>query len=318
MLTSAALLGNDGSATATPTGGIQLTREARISMEKERLTIGSDQVAVEYEFLNTTDQDVTTEVAFPVPGYNLGSLFSPSLHGDLENWHVWVEGKELKYQTEVKALVNGVDQAALLRRLSIDIESFGHFDQHADGNITEDIQKLSKPEQEELTRAGLFEDGIVPTWTVLKTYHWQQRFPAHKILHVKHQYTPELGLEHLDLDNLQGKTEEPFAKLSDSCVDPALRKTLIAAVPNDNGFGGGGFINPVWVDYILTTANTWKTPIKDFELVIEKPKPEGQVQYYVSLCWDGKMEMRAGTLVAKAANFVPKRELRVMFFQGGH
>ena len=114
MLTSAVLLGNDGSATATPTGGIRLTREARISMEKERLTIGRDQVAVEYEFLNTTDQDITTEVAFPVPGYDLGSLFSPSFHGDLENWHVWVEGKELKYQTEVKAVVNGVDQAALL------------------------------------------------------------------------------------------------------------------------------------------------------------------------------------------------------------
>jgi len=317
LLTSAVLLGNDGSAKANPVGGIQLTREARISMEKERLTIGTGLVSVEYEFLNTTDRDITTEVAFPVPGYVIASLFTPSVPGALSGWHVWVEGKELQYQTEVKVAVNGVDYATLLRKLAIDIESFGHFNQRPDGQISSEIQKLPKAQQEELTRAGLVEDGI-PGWTVLKTYHWQQRFPAHKILHVKHEYSPELGLEHLDLANLQGKIGEPFAKLSDSCVDPALRKVLIEAVPNDNGFGGGGFINPVWVDYILTTANTWKTPIKDFELVIEKPKPERHEQYYVSLCWDGKVERRSdGTFVAHAANFVPKRELRVMFFQVG-
>jgi hypothetical protein len=318
LLTSAVLLGNDGSAKATPTGGIQLTREARISMEKERLTIGTGRVAVEYEFLNTTDRDITTEVAFPVPAYDIGSRFSPSAPVELSGWHVWVEGKELKYETEVKAVVNGVDQAALLRRLSIDIVSFGHFDQRPDGQIVSEIQKLPKAQQEELTRAGLVSDGV-PAWTALKTYHWQQMVPAHRILHVKHEYTPELGLEHLDLANLQGKTEEPYAKLSDSCVDPGLRQTLIAAVPNDNGFGGGGFINPVWVDYTLTTANTWKTPIKGFELVIEKPKPTRHEQYYVSLCWDGRLE-RVGPdrFVAREENFVPKRELRVMFFQVGN
>src|SRR5271169_3230823 len=171
LLMSARLLANDGSAEATPTGGIQLKREARISMEKERLTSSGWLVVVEYEFLSTANKDITTEVAFPVPGYVLGSLFSPSLHGDLENWQVWVEGRELKYQTEVKAVVNGVDQAALLGRLSIDITSFGHFDQQANGRITDDIQRLSKAQQEELTRAGLFENGIVPAWTVLKTYH---------------------------------------------------------------------------------------------------------------------------------------------------
>jgi hypothetical protein len=96
-----------------------------------------------------------------------------------------------------------------------------------------------------------------------------------------------------------------------------LRKTLIAAVPNDNGFYEGS-IDPLWVDYILTTANTWKTPIKDFELIIEKPKPKGPEHYYVSLCWDGKIEKRGVDMfVARVANFVPKRELRVMFFQVG-
>ena len=99
---------------------------------------------------------------------------------------------------------------------------------------------------------------------------------------------------------MQGKTK-PYAKLSDSCVDPSLRNTLVAAAPNDNGFSDRG-IPTVWVDYILTTANTWKTPIKDFELVVERPKPERHEQYYVSFCWDGKVKKRGpDTFVATLA-----------------
>jgi hypothetical protein len=137
LLLCGLVFGNDGSAEATPVGGIRLKREARISMEKERLTIGRDRVTVEYEFLNTTNQDITVEIAFPIPPFGWAYLLSPSVHGDLEGWHVWVEGKELKYQTEVKAsaerapdlpgLPDSVDQAPLLRRMSIDIESFGQF-----------------------------------------------------------------------------------------------------------------------------------------------------------------------------------------------
>jgi hypothetical protein len=67
----AVALAND-SAASTAAGGIQLRREANISMEKERLTISQDKVKVEYEFLNQTDNDITTEVAFPIPPYTNG------------------------------------------------------------------------------------------------------------------------------------------------------------------------------------------------------------------------------------------------------
>ncbi len=85
-------------------------------MEKERLTIGMERVAVEYEFLNTTGQDITTEVLFPLPAEKLDAysqaVTSPWI------WHVWVEGKELPYETEVRATNgSGVDQTDLLRRL---------------------------------------------------------------------------------------------------------------------------------------------------------------------------------------------------------
>ena len=71
-----------------------------------------------------------------------------------------------------------------------------------------------------------------------------------------------------------------------------------------------------WVDYILTTANTWKTPIKQFELVVERAKPDTSAKYYyVSFCWDSQiLQPDPDHFVARATNFVPKRELSIAFF----
>jgi hypothetical protein len=66
------------------------------------------------------------------------------------------------------------------------------------------------------------------------------------------------------------------------------------------------------VDYILTTANSWKTPIKDFTLIIGRA---GGGREYVSLCWDGPIKnLDADHFVTRATNFVPKKELHVVFF----
>ncbi len=92
ILVSSIAFGNDGSGEAVPSGGLQLRREARISMEKERLIIGMERVAVEYEFLNPTGQDITTEVLFPLPAEHLN--FSPRPLPIL-GWHVWVERKRI-------------------------------------------------------------------------------------------------------------------------------------------------------------------------------------------------------------------------------
>jgi hypothetical protein len=98
MLVSGTLaLGNDGAA-STGVGGIQLRREANISMKQERLTISESKVTVEYEFLNDTDKDITTEVAFPIPPYDNKSD-DPGGIPSFNDFHLWVDGKELKYST---------------------------------------------------------------------------------------------------------------------------------------------------------------------------------------------------------------------------
>ena len=117
--------GNDGAA-SVGVGGIQLKREARISMEKERLTVAREKVTVEYEFLNSTDEDITTEVAFPVPPYD-ETYLDASFHKRLDDFRVWVEERETKYETDVKAMLNGVDYSELLRNMGVDVVSLGHF-----------------------------------------------------------------------------------------------------------------------------------------------------------------------------------------------
>jgi hypothetical protein len=67
-----------------------------------------------------------------------------------------------------------------------------------------------------------------------------------------------------------------------------------------------------YIDFILTTANTWKTPIEDFTLIVERPHLKGAQQNLVSFCWDGPVaKLDADHFEAHLTNFVPKKELRI-------
>jgi hypothetical protein len=305
---------NDGSATSTPAG--QLTREPRISMDKQRLTIGKEKVTVEYEFLNESNQDIVTDVAFPVPPY----YWQPYQDLRTEDSRVWVEGNAVAYETEAKALVDGMDYGPILRGLDVDVASFGHYSEHKKGwPKWPDIERLPLTDKDYLRRLGLFVTGdVIPKWRVEKTYHWRQNFPARQPVHIRHEYKPVPGQSspYLTVEELRGKdprlgVQPAEAKLSDVCVDPPLRRNLMAK-------GADEFVvfQAYWVDHVLTTANTWKKPIKQFELTIETPtstKPNDR--WYPSLCWGGRIQQKdVDHFVATAMNFVPTRELRVMFF----
>src|SRR5437667_158345 len=102
------------------------------------------------------------------------------------------------------------------------------------------------------------------------------------------------------------------------CMEPALQQTLIGAARREKK-EESGYIPSEWVDYVLTTANTWKTPIKDFELIVERPRPKPgspeRGQWFVSFCWDGAVtRLDADHFSGRLINFVPKRELHVVFF----
>jgi len=318
-------LGND-SAASTAIGGIQLRREANISIEKERLTISEAKVTVEYEFLNQTDKDITTVVAFPIPPYDVGFVDAGGQR-NFNDFRLWVEGKELKYSTEAHARLCDKDYSGLLKSLGIDIASFGQFDVDREGNPTGQITKLSEGQRDQLFRLGLISgpDAAplgLPNWDAVKTYYWTQTFPSHKVLHVRHEYTPGIGFGTIFPSDLNANEAHPSDIRSDiknSCIDPALQKRLTDQAIKNYKDGEAAPLGMAWVDYILTTANSWKTPIKDFTLIIDRRKDLKQIagaeMQGVSMCWDGPVkELDAAHLLVHKTDFVPKKDVHISFF----
>jgi hypothetical protein len=326
----------DDSAASIAAGGLVARRETRIVMAKEVLRISPDKIVVDYDFRNDTDQDVTTEVAFPVPPYSYGPESPDITDASFSDFKLLVDGKTVAYQTEAKATLNGKDVTAVLTADNIDIASFGHIRQPdpASGQMqTPDVSRLPQAEQQRLATLGLFdaEDGW-GLWTVKLQYHWTQTFPAHSTVHIQHQYTPVDGGELMPIDTLKYVSEskqptgdadtvqyelQDMQRLESLCPDPAflsgLIKQMVASQPDS-----GELAQPHWVDFILTSANTWKQPIEDFTLIVERGKPELEKdQNVVSLCTPQNApvtKIDANTFQVHLANFVPKDELRIGFF----
>ncbi len=326
----------DDSAASIAAGGLVPRREIRIVMAKEVLQISPTKVVVDYDFRNDTDQDVTTEVAFPVPPYAYGPDSPTIPEASFSDFKLAVNGNSVPFQIEAKATLDGKDVTAILTADKIDIPSFGHLTE-TDGSDpqihTPDIERLPKAEQQRLAQTGLFdaEDGW-GLWDASLQYHWTQTFPAHSTTHIRHQYTPVEGSELMQPDTLQNVSQhkepsgdaetvkyarEDMQLLEGLCPDPSLLSGMIARI-DASGPGYGQYDHPHWVDFILTSANTWKQPIEDFTLTVDRGKPEeDNAQTFVSFCSPQNApvaKLDADHFQVHLANFVPAAELRIGFF----
>jgi hypothetical protein len=182
--------------------------------------------------------------------------------------------------------------------MQVDAASFGHLDDQQ--AKTTDVSRLNDAQRRQLVALGALDsqDQMMPTWRVEKKYHWTQTFPAHGTVHVRHEYTPVLGASNM--------VSEP--EYSSLCPSPAMRKSIAK-----NGNSESNMTGLNYVDFILTTANTWKTPIEDFTLNIERPSEDYPVND-VSLCWNGPVtKTDANHFSAHVSGLVPNKELRVGF-----
>ncbi len=294
-------------------GGLELRTERRVTMARERLYIGARKgqprtdigilgllVRVEYEFVNDTTEDVSTEVAFPIAPlpFPNGSLWPTSR---FESFRVWVDGREIAPKKSVRAFRDGRDVTAILGSAGVPVESYGGFDEEKGADV---FHRLPRERSDLLVREKLVSDDLDwPLWDVAVTYHWLQKFPAGKTVKVRHEYHPSFGAE------LVHPSEVAVGR-ADGCFDGKSAASASQRKPRQEG-QEEKIIPLMWVDYILTTANTWKTPIRDFELVVERP-----ADTRVSFCWDGEVERVEKTQFrARVKDFVPKRELRVYFYK---
>jgi hypothetical protein len=309
----------DDGAASIAAGGIVMTREPRITMAKEVLFISESKVRVDYDFRNDTDRDITTEVAFPIPDYSYeAEERTPSEQG-FDDFKLWVEGKPVNYAVEAKAMVNGQDYSALLRSMGVDIASYGH---STDNDTQPQIQRLTSTQKLQLARASVIDSkDNTPKWKVRKKYYWTQTFPAHGIVHIRHEYTPVVGGSISIASGTMlttGKVSEGDEELASVCPTPELLRTLRQDTQRAHHMVGIQY-----VDFILTTANTWKQPIVDFTLEVERPPLTKGSDHspadanFVSFCWDGPIEkIDANHFQAHITNFLPVKELHIGFLQG--
>ncbi|MDM8556199.1 DUF4424 family protein [Desulfococcaceae bacterium HSG7] len=321
VLSLVQLEAND-SAVETAAGGLQLRSEKRVSILKERLYIGKEIIAnvpsnipilenrykiiVEYEFLNQSTQDVITEVAFPIPEFKYPG---ESLIQDrnIGGFKVEIDGKVISYSTEIRAIVDGQDVTALLQKVGIEIESFGRFNHHSSDPNHYQIRRLPKEMQAHLKTAGILGGGYYPKWGVSITHHWKQTFLPGKIVKVRHEYDAIPGFSFSD------EIPKYLASLKKGCFDENLAHNMRIVQEQKSKQKDNVLIWADWVKYILTTANTWKMPIQNFELIVEAPK-----DHFVSFCWDSKLEkLYNNRFRATVSDFTPTKELLVYFFKVG-
>jgi hypothetical protein len=318
VVITASLHADDGAASIAAGGIVVMKQEPRIVMAKEVLQISAKKVIVDYDFRNDSDADITTEVAFPIPGYSLAMEdIKPSAQG-FDDFRLWIDGDPARYQVEARAFLKDAEYTELLRGMHVDVASFGH----ATSNVeTPDIRKLTANQRQQLEALALIdhEDGS-PLWMVKKTYHWQQAFPARKTVHIRHEYSPVFGSENSVAYGLGSNPDQRAAKEIESfCLDGRLRDSLSEIANSKDRWASYSY-----VDFILTTANTWKTPIEDFTLIVERPhwknnQGEPDLADYVSFCWDGPITKIDGDhFSAHTGNLVPAKELRVGFFSVEH
>jgi Domain of unknown function (DUF4424) len=335
----------DDSAAAIAAGGLVPRRETRIVMAREVLQISVKKVVVDYDFRNDTAEDVTTEVAFPISPYSSGFVEGPQPEAQsFQSFKLWVDGKPVHYESEAKATLNDKDVSALLEANHIDIPTFGHFNVSLDSKRVEvtktpDFTRLPKSARDQLVKAGLFKlvDDPWGQWTVHLQYHWTQTFPAHSTVHIRHEYPPVAGFTELGRaaveDSLAqfttghsaGNDPDEVKFLTQFCADQPFLSTLArqlreneSAVQADVEKQMAGTAYPSWVDFILTSANTWQRPIEDFTLIVERPKAEHGGKMLISFCSpaDGKVEKTdVDLLQVHLTNFIPASELHIGFFE---
>jgi Domain of unknown function (DUF4424) len=283
-------------------GGIELSKTSCISMESETLHITPDLIDVSFTFKNYTSEDISALVVFPLPDYDPDEEGGDWQPPDFTSFTVEVDGKKIEYDTEYKAYFMGTDCTETLEQAGVDVKDFNSY-QYTIRNY----DRLSEEHREFLEETGLVtilkesrnKYYVIPNWKVKTKYYWMQVFPANKTVRIKHSYTPNCG------GGIGGYYPPPElidpegSKDDDENITAAYKEWRKAQKRPPGSY--------YYIDYILTSANTWRGPIKDFNLIAECDGCWITTNFYKIT------RIGPSLLAAHIQNFTPREELHVGF-----
>ncbi len=299
------------------TGGLILSRSDVVAMEKEDLFISRDKITVDYVFRNTSDKDVATIVAFPMPEIAGNPYFMPAIpkreDDNFLGFEVSVEGEAVQPELEHRAMAVGIDISDELKAHGVPFYPFGP-------ETTKALQAQPQEVADDWIDRGIimieeYDDGSgwkrerSPLWQLRSTYWWRTVFPAGQAVNVSHRYQPSLGgsvgLTFVDGGKLAGATYEDYKRRY--CMDAAFEKAVAKAVkaaPDDYPA-----LYESRLSYILKTGGNWAMgTIGDFTLTVDK----GDAKNLISFCGSKVEKIGPTTFRMKAQDFYPERDLDIL------
>ena len=308
---------NDSEA-AIGIGGLELVKNAAISMDSEDLYISRSEVRVRYRFTNHSAKDIETLVSFPlpaVPGDNAEYYYERAVP-DFKalDFQTTVDGKPIRLDMIERAEIAGKDISARLKVLGWPV----NWIEYSNGGGEPDFVTKLSPQQKAAYRAeGLLKlpyknaKELVPAWSLVTHVTRKQTFPAGRTIEVTHRYVPMAGgsvggaLEPQYREDYPEHarrycTDGPFLTAFDRKI--AARKK---AYPNWLPY------SEIWLSYVLSSGRNWAGPIKDFRLVVDKGKAENMV----SLCMSGVKKINPTQFEVRKTNFEPKGDLDILIIE---
>ena len=305
----------DDSSAALGMGGIVLTQNADIRMASEDLSLSPKAVHVRYEFVNDSDKDIDTIVAFPLPDIDLyeysespvGTIVdkSPNFVG----FELTVDGHRVDATPEEHAILNGRDVTAEVHAAGLQVNFAGT-------NLFDRLTKLSSATRQSLSKAGLVEleeSDAHAKWTATTKFWWHQHFPAHKTVVIEHSYQPVTGQFFFVPESLTANDPSDRRNAQVYCIDAPTKTAIEAKLAKARLPGNAeSMLNGYETDFVLKTANNWKGPIGHFHLTVDKLKPDN----VVSLCWDGDLKKTgATTFESTRENFAPQHDIKLLVLE---
>lgn len=300
--------------------GLEFAQNEKVAMKSEDLFISPDKIKVSYVFANTSDEDVTGEVIFPLPPIGLLELMNQDSNlpedadrENLVNFTVEVDGDSITPGIERRAVrhslapesggpVNGEDVTTLLKEAGVPLTLKPE-------RLFAALDSIPPAKLEKLVSAGLLNfyeessgaDRYNPNWAIAIRYHWNQTFPAGSEVSIHHEYDnyPPGGIwswQHPANEDYQREIERKY------CIDEAASKALTRCRASYH------------IRYILGTANTWKGPIGKFKLTIDKGDPRN----ILSLCADSVKKTSPTTFVVEKTNYTPPEDLNILIATPGY
>lgn len=316
-----ALLANDSTA-ELGTGGLILSRTDVIEMKSENLSISPELVTVDYVFVNRSDADIETIVAFPMPDIENNEFGMAAIpYWDRDNFlgfEVAVDGKPVEPQLEHKAFAVGLDISADLTAQGVPLLPLGEAAYQSVAKLPEDVMR--NWQSRGIVWLSEYDDGdgwkteVTPFWQLRSTYWWKMTFPAGREVKVSHRYVPSVGgtagVTFFFDGKFGGDTYDRYK--SKYCMD----KSFEAAVQKAAKASPEGYpqLTETRLSYVLTTGGNWALgTIGDLTLTIDK----GQADNIVSFCGLGTGVKKIGpsTFQMKATDYYPERDIDILILQ---